>query len=100
MDTIQYIARVKAKLGITSDYALAAQLGITRSYMSKLSTRKEPMSNKLAMQFAEILDIHPGIVMLDAEKERAKTDDLRRIWDEILVGFHVLLRHANGRRVA
>lgn len=95
MNTIEYIAKAKAALGIKSDYALAAHLGITRSYMSSLSTGKEPMSNKLARQFAQILEIPVGIAVLDAERERAKDTDMRAIWDEIAEGFHAPLPHAN-----
>jgi transcriptional regulator with XRE-family HTH domain len=99
MNTVQYIAAVKAKLGISSDYALAARLGITRSYMSMLSNGKQSMSNDLARAFANILKIHPGIVMLDAEKERAKDAETRRIWEDIQEGFHApLLRAKSGRR--
>lgn len=98
MDTIEYISRVKSALGITSDYALAAKLGVTRGYVSRLQSKHEVMSNKLARQFAEILDIPAGIVVLHAEIERARRSDdgeAIRVWEEIQEGFLVPLRHAD-----
>lgn len=100
MNTVEYIARAKASLGITSDYALAAHLGITRSYMSALSTGKQAMSNQLAREFARIIDLPAGSVVLDAEIERAKDDDTRNIWKEIKEGFPTPLPHANRARGA
>lgn len=100
MITVEYIAKAKESLGIKSDYALAARLGITRSYMSALSTGKQAMSNQLAREFSSITGIPAGIVVLDAEIERSKDADTRKIWMDIQEGFHAPLLHANRARGA
>lgn len=99
MNTIDYIAAVKARRGIASDYAFAKHMKISRSYVSAMQSGKEVMSNKLARDFARELDMHPGIVLLDAERERAERGgdvEMRNLWKEIFEGFLTLSRRANS----
>lgn len=91
MNTQEYLQAAKDCLGISSDYALAQRLNVTRSYMSKLQLGKSNMSDDLAQQIAAILKIHPGIVMLDMHRERAATPEQASIWNEIAKGFLTLL---------
>lgn len=98
MNTVQYMAAVKAKLGIQSDYALAKSLGITRQSVSGYSNGYNTFGDDLAMKIADILDIPRGIVLLDMLLERAKTDAQRDAWKEISKGFPLLVVHANSTR--
>ncbi|MEC4722952.1 hypothetical protein RY831_27715 [Noviherbaspirillum sp. CPCC 100848] len=99
MNTQEYLDKVKAELGITSDYALQKPLKLTRSSISKLR-HGGTMSDETAAEVAKVLKMHPGLVMLDMHRERAKTPAERSIWEEIFKGFRTLLPLANGRRVA
>jgi hypothetical protein len=101
MNTIEYMAAVKARLGIDSDYAFSKALGITRQAVSRYSKGHGQFDDDIARRVAAILDIHPGLVMLDMRRERAKTPEDRSIWQEIYKGFRTLLPHAElGMRVA
>lgn len=98
MKTPDYLDKLKEHLKLPSDYALAAHLGVTRGYVSKLRTGREPMSHELAMHCADTLGIHRAIVLLDLEKERAKDDSMRALWTEITRGFWLVAPKANDRR--
>ncbi|MFZ6686422.1 helix-turn-helix domain-containing protein [Undibacterium sp. SXout11W] len=91
MNTIQYLNEAKAKLGISSDYALAQHLGVTRSYMSKLMAGKNHLSDELAQEIAKIIGVHSGIVVLDMHRQRAITPSEVNLWNEIYKGFQLLL---------
>lgn len=91
MNTIEYLALAKTKLGVTSDYALAQRLDITRSYMSKLMSEKSHLSDELAQKIAPIVGVHAGIVMIDMHRQRASTPEEINVWKEIFQGFQALL---------
>lgn len=98
MNTPQYLDKLKEHLKLPSDYALAARLSLTRGYVSKLRTGRDHMSQELAMQVADLLGMHRAIVLLDLEKERAKDDSMRALWQEITKGFWQVAPKANDRR--
>lgn len=94
MNTIEYLKAVKAKTGISSDYALAARLGITRSAVSKLQAGGVTLSDDVALSVAQILGIEPIEVIASANAERAKTPEMRARWLDLMKGFRTLLSHA------
>ncbi|OEZ93493.1 helix-turn-helix protein [Janthinobacterium sp. HH106] len=101
MNTMEYMGAVKAALGIESDYALSKALNVTRQTVSRYVQGKGYFDDAVAVKVAELLQIHPGLVMLDMHRERAKTPAEQTIWQEIFEGFHVLLLHAkSGRSLA
>lgn len=100
MNTIEYMAALKKRLGIDSDYALAKALGVTKQTVSRYAKGIGQFDDEVARRVASILEMHPGLVMLDMHRERAKTPEDRSIWLEIYKGFLTLLPRANGRRVA
>ena len=75
MNTNEYLKATKAALGIESDYALAQHLGVTRSYMSKLSGGKAHLSDEMAMRIAEIIGTQPVLVLADLHAERETHHD-------------------------
>lgn len=89
MNTIEYLQAVKSRLGITSDYALAAKLGITRSAISKLQQGGVSFSDDVALSVAEILGVHPFTVIAQANAERAKTPEQRARWSGVMEKFSV-----------
>ena len=101
MNTSEYLDAVKRKLGVESDYAVAKALSVRQSTLSGYRARNGQMDDEIAAKVAAILGIHPGLVILDMHRERAKTPAEQTIWREIFEGFHVLLLHAkSGRSLA
>jgi len=100
MNTLEYLAAVKKRLVIESDYALAARLGVTRSAISKLQQGKGVFGDDVALTVAQILDLNPLIVIAQANAERANTPEARSRWMELVEGFLALLAHAkiDGRK--
>ncbi len=87
MNTKQYLQAAKARLGITSDYALAARLGITRSGISQYQSGKNTMGDETALKIAEILGIDPGKVLLDMAVERSKSSEIQAVWAGLMEKF-------------
>lgn len=79
MKTTEYLAAVKAKRNITSDYKLSKALGVSESLMSKYQKGTVVPGPLVAFKIAEILGDQPSAVIADLELERAekaeKTDD-------------------------
>ncbi len=94
MKSTEYLDRVKAVRGITSDYGLAKALDISKQAVSRYYKTGGGFDDDIALKVAEILGIHPGIVMIDMHKERAQTESTRALWQEIFKGFLTLLPHA------
>lgn len=101
MNTSEYLDAVKRKLGVESDYAVAKALSVRQSTLSGYRARNGQMDDEIAAKVAAILGIHPGLVILDMHRARAKTPAEASIWMDIYQGFHVLLLHAkSGRSLA
>jgi plasmid maintenance system antidote protein VapI len=89
MKTIDYLDLLKSKLGITSDYALAKAIGISKQAVSRYYTKGGSFDDDVAVKVAALLGKHPGLVMLDMHRERATNDKTRDLWEEIYSGFRV-----------
>jgi transcriptional regulator with XRE-family HTH domain len=101
MNTVDYLRAVKAQCGITSDYALAARLGVTRSAVSKMQQGEVAFSDDVALTVAEILQIEPISVIAAANAQRAKTPEQKARWvglmEKFSTPFKSLLSHWDGR---
>jgi len=89
MNTLQYLAACKARLGIESDYALAKALGVTQSTVSSYRIGRSRIDNDVALTVAEILGIDPIAVIAAASAERAKTPEQRARWTHLMEKFSV-----------
>lgn len=86
MKTTEYLDAAKAKLEISSDYALAPHLELSRAAVSKLRNGIAIMSNTTAAKLAGILELEPLKVIADAELERGTNDELwKRIRDAAVI---------------
>lgn len=94
MNTLEYLDAAKKRLGIDSDYALAKALKVRTSTISNYRSRRSEMDDEIAAKVAGLLEVHPGLVILDIRRERAKTPAEQSIWQEIYKGFRTLLPHA------
>ena len=81
--TVEYIKEAKDKLGISSDYALSKELGLTKQAISKYQTGERVMDDYTAAKIANVLEINPlePIAAANAEREKdaAKVDFWRRL---------------------
>jgi transcriptional regulator with XRE-family HTH domain len=87
MNTKDYIEAAKQRLDLPSDYALAKVLGVAKQTVSNYQNGKTQLDEPIARRVAEILGIHPGLVLLDMQRERAKTPEDKSLWQEIYKGF-------------
>lgn len=91
MTSLEYLEAVMERLGITSDYALAARLGVTRSAVSKFR-KGAVFGDDVALTVAEILQLNPLVVIAAANAERAKTPESRARWEGLMEKFSVSFR--------
>lgn len=100
MNTLEYLNAVKKRLGISSDYALAARLGVTRSAVSKFQ-KGHVFGDDVALTVAEILQLNPLVVIAAANAERAKTEEQKARWTGLMEKFSTpfksLLSQWDGR---
>jgi predicted transcriptional regulator len=87
MNTLEYLAACKARLGIDSDYALAKALGISHSAICGYRAGTSRVNDDVALSIAEILGIHPFQVIATANAERAKTPEQRARWSGVMEKF-------------
>lgn len=80
--TISYLDEAKAKLGIESDYGMAAWLGVTRAAVSAYRNSARTVDDYAAAKIAEVLEIDPMIVIAAANAEREKDDGKRGYWEK------------------
>lgn len=94
MNTLEYVDAVKKRIGKDSDYAVAKALQMRASTIAGYRARGGQMDDEIAAKVANVLGIHPGLVILDMHRERAKSPEEVGIWQEIYKGFRTLLPHA------
>lgn len=87
MNTLEYLAACKTRLGIESDYALAKRLGVTQSAVSSYRTGRSRIDDEVALTVAEILGVNPMQVIAAANAERAKTPEQRARWMGLMEKF-------------
>lgn len=80
--TRQYLADVKRRLSLSSNYGLAKRLEISEQAIANLMSGGV-MSATTAAKVAEILELEPLQVIADAELERAKSSRDRELWARI-----------------
>ncbi len=95
MKTCDYLDEVMRVRGITSDYALAKALNITRQTISGYRNKNTSLHDDVAIRVAQLLGIEPGIVLIDMHAERSKTAEIRSVWERVSAGFPLLSLHAN-----
>lgn len=85
--TNEFLDAVKAKHGLSSDYALAHKLGITRQAISKYRNSHGQLEDSLAISVAKLLEIDAAYVVACMHSERAKREDEKAVWREIIERF-------------
>lgn len=98
MKTTEYLDAVMQRQGLKTDYAVAKALKVRPSTVYGYREGRSLPDDEVAARIAELLEMHPGLVVLDMHRERAKTPAERSIWEEIFKGFRTLLPRANFSR--
>lgn len=102
MNTTEYLAAAKLRLGITSDYALAKKLHVSQPTISNYRAGRSRMDDDVALAIAEILELNPLIVIAAANAERAKTPEARARWTGLMekfsASFNTLLSGCSPRQ--
>lgn len=83
MKTIDFLDAIKSRHQITSDYAVAQLLGLTRQRVSHYRNGRDSLGDETAMKVADALGIDAGYVIACAHAERAQLPELRRTWEGI-----------------
>lgn len=83
MRTLDLIDALKRHRDISSDYATAQVLGITRSELSKYRHGKAYLGDETAVKVADMLGIDAGYVMACMHAERASNPDVRTRWQGV-----------------
>lgn len=85
MKAADWIDRVKASKGLSSDYSAAKQLGVTTSTISWYRrVANKTLDEETAIKVAHALEINPSVILADQSMERARNDEARTAWAEIL----------------
>lgn len=87
MNTIEYLDKVKAKRGISSDYALAKALGVGQSAIIGYRAGRTTINDDTALAIAQLLDLNPLEVIATANAERAKTPEMKARWTGVMEKF-------------
>lgn len=87
MNTLEYLAACKKRLGIESDYALAKALGVTQQAVSSYRSGNSKINDDVALTVAEILQVPPISVIAAANAERAKTPEQKARWTGLMEKF-------------
>jgi ribosome-binding protein aMBF1 (putative translation factor) len=83
-NTIEYLEDAKEKLGVSSDYALAKKLEISRFAVSRYQAGQRVIDDMTATKIANVLGIDPFTVIAQANLEREKSEQGKKFWMDVL----------------
>lgn len=83
MRTLDFIDAVKRHREISSDYACAQVLGITRSQLSRYRNGRDYFGDETAVKVADMLGMDAGYVMACIHAERASNPEIRVRWEGV-----------------
>lgn len=86
MKTINYIDEAKRRLGISSDYGMAKELGMTRGAFAHYKSGRRVIDDYTAAKLAEVLKINPLEVIAAANAEREKDSQKAEFWRKLASG--------------
>lgn len=78
--TPEILDALKTALGVSSDYALAKKLGVTRGAVSNWRVGLSTFSDEMALKVASVLNVEAGLIFAICYSERAKTEAEKNAW--------------------
>lgn len=83
----EYLDALRARLNVTSDNALVPFLHVNRATISRYRLGLNAFDDDVCQYAADLLGIHPGIVLLHMEMARTRCPKAKSLWAEISKGF-------------
>ena len=81
--TIHVMDTLKRKRGLSSDYAVAKELGVTSSNTSKWRKGQTQMDPETAAKAAELAGLNPAATVAQIEAERAQSPKARSMFEQL-----------------
>lgn len=78
--TRQLLEAVKRRHGITSDYALAQRLGVSRQVISAYMNKRTTLGEAMCMRIADELGVPRAAVLAAMAGERTHDEEVRKVW--------------------
>lgn len=91
MESAKFIELLKAKRGLTTDYALATCLGITQPEVNLIRRGQKAPNPEVCIRLASMLDLNPVELLLVAQKDKAPTQ-VKPYWNMALTAVEVMLK--------
>lgn len=92
MKAAEWIDRVKAARGWTSDYRVAKELGFNPNTISNYRANGTPMDEAIAIKVAEALGEKPEAVLLDQFAERVKDQAISTALSKVAKSLCILCK--------
>lgn len=83
----QWIDLARDRAHLPSDYAIAAELDVSRQLISMLRAGKASVGEHLAERLGELAGVDGGIVYAECKATRAKRTEIRQFWTRIARGL-------------
>ena len=83
MKSSDFMDLAQAKLGIDSDNKLSAAMDLNRGHISQWRTGKREFSDRISVQFAEVLGLPPEYVIAEIHAHRAKDSNIKIVWQNL-----------------
>lgn len=80
----ELLEKVRKKLEIPSDYALAKKLDINKSRISEYKSGKVKLNNYVTVKIAEALNIDKFKLIAEIEADKAKKEAIKKFWNSYL----------------
>jgi len=84
MKPAEYLDAAKARLCLSSDYALAKKMNVDRALLSKVKRGDRPMDPFFCTWVAITLELDPAHVIADIESQAEKNADRAAFWRSFL----------------
>lgn len=84
MNTLEFLDEAKAKNGLPSDYALAKALKVSQPTISGYRAGRSRIDDDVALKLANLIGRNPLEVIAVANAERAKTPEMRALWEGLV----------------
>ncbi|RMH03632.1 MAG: XRE family transcriptional regulator [Nitrospirae bacterium] len=90
MESAAYLQQIKDRYRLTSDYALARQLGITQPEANLIRRGRKVPNPEVCIRMAKLLDRNPVELLLVAQKDKAPAK-AKEYWNLALTAVNVML---------
>ena len=82
--TAEYLDDAKTKLNVSSDYALAKALDISRQAISNYRHNQRVFDNFTCMKIAQATEISMATIIADMEMQRETDEKRREAWENYM----------------